>query len=574
MENLDSHVRPAIPGFTTIRELGRGASAVVWLANRDIDGGLYAIKCLETAKPGEADVDPATSEDRVRREVRILSAMAHQHLVRIHDVLAFGPDEQHIGLVMDYAPGGSVGEVVASRGRLGVGETVTVLTPIAQCLAYLHHNGLVHGDVSPGNLLFTEHGKPLLTDLGLARMAGDHNAVTDGGTPGFVAPEVFVGPDAVAAADVLRPERDVFALAALGWFCLTGAAPGSTSSRPPLSLLVPDVPANLAAGLEAGLNPDPLQRPTATEFATAVFRSAAAEPLDLSTSVHASVVPALLTRREARAGHRHGWASWIRYPGKKRNPQATLGFPLESPGRRTLAPGGSRTIHAPRYGLGPVTICAVAALLAAGTASAAGWLPLDLPQETSTRAQAAGPQSAEVPEGVVPSQVGARLPEHLLEQVRVEDPLLAAHGLAELRSMAIGATDQALLERVNVPSSPAALSDKETLEELRAAGIVLEGFTTTLEKAVLVSASTDGRAVVEVEAATSAYRERDARGTVVADRSAGPARTVQLVLLRSEGSWKISEVLASGQDATSKDSNTPCNRVRPADETCRLPANS
>ena len=82
-----------------------------------------------------------------------------------------------VGLIMDYAAGGSLGQLVAGRGELGPGETVTVLTPIAQALAYLHGQGFTHGDVSPGNVLFTAHGKPLLADLGVARMAADAKAV-------------------------------------------------------------------------------------------------------------------------------------------------------------------------------------------------------------------------------------------------------------------------------------------------------------------------------------------------------------------------------------------------------------
>ena len=133
-----------------------------------------------------------------------------------------GDDSQwdaDLGLIMDYAAGGSLGQLVAGRGKLGPGETVTVLTPIAQALAYLHGQGFTHGDVSPGNVLFTAHGKPLLADLGVARMVADAAAVADAGTEGFRDPAPV---DAVRAG--LQPERDVYSLAALGWYCLTGRA--------------------------------------------------------------------------------------------------------------------------------------------------------------------------------------------------------------------------------------------------------------------------------------------------------------------------------------------------------------
>ena len=137
--------------------------------------------------------------------MRILSVLDHEHLVRAHSVLrlrgASGAPSAAmtsegdgggrrlrggtVGLIMDYAAGGSLGQLVAGRGKLGPGETVTVLTPIAQALAYLHGQGFTHGDVSPGNVLFTAHGKPLLADLGVARMVADATAVADAGTEGF-----------------------------------------------------------------------------------------------------------------------------------------------------------------------------------------------------------------------------------------------------------------------------------------------------------------------------------------------------------------------------------------------------
>jgi hypothetical protein len=132
----------------------------------------------------------------------------------------------------------------------------------------------------------------MLSDVGIARMVGDVSAVPDHGTPGFMDP----GPvDAVRAG--LQPERDVYSVAALGWYCLTGQPPRRSADRPPLSLLIPNVPAELAAALEAGLNEDRRLRPTAVELATAVYRSAPPMPVDLSSSVHATVIPQLLTRR-------------------------------------------------------------------------------------------------------------------------------------------------------------------------------------------------------------------------------------------------------------------------------------
>ncbi|MCO4237908.1 serine/threonine protein kinase [Pseudarthrobacter sp. MDT3-26] len=301
---MDDFTAPVVPGFLVGRVLGRGGSSTVWLVTEARSGREFALKCLGAGHggatgPGEGRESGADAEEAIRREIRILSVLDHQHLIKAHDALRLREPAGSavtavgtIGLLLDYAPGGSLGELVGSRAKLTIGETVTVLTPIAQVLGYLHGQGFTHGDVSPGNVLFTGHGKPMLSDVGIARMVGDVSAVPDHGTPGFMDPAPV---DAVRAG--LQPERDVYSVAALGWYCLTGQPPRRTADRLPLSLLLPDVPVELAAALEAGLHEDRRLRPTAVELATAVYRSAPPLPVDLASSVHATVIPQLLTRR-------------------------------------------------------------------------------------------------------------------------------------------------------------------------------------------------------------------------------------------------------------------------------------
>jgi serine/threonine protein kinase len=309
---MTDSLHPEVPGFTVGRELGRGGSSTVWLVTEERTGTDYALKCFMpwAGPPGTPAV--GTAESDVRREIRILSALDHQHLVRAHDVMRFTVDSgDGLGLLVDYAPGGSLAQLVGSRGKLSIGETVTVLIPIAQALGYLHAKGFTHSDVSPGNVLFTSHGKPLLSDVGIARMVGDIAVEAGHGTRGFVDPAPV---DTVRAG--LQPERDVYSVAALGWYCLTGEAPARSSGRPPLPLILPDVPEELAAVLEAGLSEDRRRRPTAFELATAVYRSAAPLPVDLAGSVHPTVLPELLTRRplpgRSGSGVRESLQDWRR----------------------------------------------------------------------------------------------------------------------------------------------------------------------------------------------------------------------------------------------------------------------
>ncbi|MFH5880748.1 serine/threonine protein kinase [Arthrobacter sp. NA-172] len=523
--------KPVIPGFVPVRELGRGASATVWLAREERSGTGFAVKCLfpgtEAEEKGVAD--PADAKSSLLREVHLLSRLDHEHLVRLRGVVQLaGSFDGGLGLVMDYAPGGSLGQLVSTRGRLSVGETITVLTPLAQALAYLHRQGMTHSDVAPGNVLFTAQGKPLLSDLGVSRMVGDVSGLAGSGTPGFADPGVHV-----RVAAELQPERDTYALAALGWYCLTGSAPDITARRPPLTLLIEGVPAALAAALEAGLHPDGNQRPSTAEFGIAVYRSAAPAPLDLSGSVHATVVPELLTRR--RAPKRSGKGARIAaFVGRFRSP----------PGRRAV-PRSARRLSGRRRAA-PIVL-AFGMLVVAGSATAAWWAAHQGPG-SGNQVQGSWQQTQSptpTPGQQVPSQqVPGQLPTEVLDRIRSQDPEEAVRGLSAVRDAAFSTGELELLERVNVQGSGAAAADGKVRDGLRAAGLVLVGFSTKVVSSSLEGIAGPDRATVVVAVETSAYEERDASGKVVRVRPASSRKELRVVLLRGAGEWRIAEILA------------------------------
>ncbi|MDN4644456.1 serine/threonine-protein kinase [Arthrobacter sp. PsM3] len=603
---------PEVPGYDVGRCLGRGASATVWLVTEQSTGRQFALKSFCTGPGTGSDADDV--QESIRREMRILSVLEHEHLVRALGVLRMrsgrrpgigdgdgdgdggqggdgagdgggggndGGDDDgggergdgssggRLGLIMDYAAGGSLGQLVAGRGNLGPGETVTVLTPIAQALAYLHSQGFTHGDVSPGNVLFTAHGKPLLADLGVARMVADARSVSGVGTEGFRDPAPV---DPVRAG--LQPDRDVYSLAALGWFCLTGHAPEPGAQRPPLPLLVPGVPAALTAALEAGLQGDRRLRPSAAELAAAVHRSAAAAPVDLSVSVHHTVIPQLLTRRSLPGTARERRAELLRsLPRRFHRTRSAGPLPSALPPRAGPTTGPPAGLTAGRTGArhaargvfrgrgkagqgkarpkpvgpkppGPRGYRAAAVGLAFGGVLVVVWafagarLPMPFSNVENLEA---GHNS--VPAPGTPALGAAVVPPEVQAQLASPDPEEAVRGLARLRALAFSSGDFRLLEQVNVPESSAAVADGRISAALTESGRVLAGFSTVLTE--VSAAGEDGRplAVVAVKAATSAYRERDATGTVVADAAAVPAQQLRLVLVPVEGRWRIRDIL-------------------------------
>ncbi|MFF2031293.1 serine/threonine protein kinase [Arthrobacter sp. NPDC058192] len=550
---------PVVDGYDVGRCLGRGGSASVWLVTEQSTRRDFALKCFERGGATPADGTPpggteADAEAALRREVRILSALEHDHLIRAHAVVRLqrraggGSDDGGLGVALDYAPGGSLASLVAARGQLGPGETVTVLTPIAQALAYLHNQGFTHGDLAPGNVLFTASGKPLLADLGVARMVADPSSLAAAGTGGFQDP---------VPADVLRaglqPERDIYSLAALGWYCLTGRAPEPGAERPPLRLLAPEVPAALAAALEAGLSGE-RQRPAAAEFAALVYRSAQAEPVDLSVSVHPTVLPELLTRRTVQTGQRPGRARRLwRAAGLHRRSRKTGNG---TAGNRKAGTRKASARRSPRPTLAAVLL-GVVLLAGGGLVSGSVLFPGQSAHRSTDQgvngetepaiadvapAGPPGEPEAETPLAAAEDAAGAVRPD-LDALLASADPAEAVRGLARLRSLALSSGDFSLLDAVNAPASAAAAADGLIRTQLSGAGHVLTGFSTSLTRIEATPDSSPARAVVAITAVSSGYQVLDAHGKVVEEVAPAAAQQLQLVLVPVDGRWRIQDVL-------------------------------
>ncbi|MEI4271933.1 protein kinase [Klenkia sp. LSe6-5] len=251
---------PVVPGYVLEELLGRGGTGEVWRARPRGSGPPVAVKVLLRGDP-----------ERQVREAALLAELDHPHLVRLLEVVRRRtPDGEQVALVLDLLAGGSLARLLAARGRLRPGEVVTAVAPVAAALAHVHQRGVVHGDVSPGNVVLTAEGRPVLTDLGVARLVGepDHGEVT----PPYVDP-------VVARGGAAGPASDVFGVAAAAFHALTGippwnaAGPGNTlavaaaGQVPDLGLLAPEAPAALVAVVERGLSPHPHLRGTAAEFA-------------------------------------------------------------------------------------------------------------------------------------------------------------------------------------------------------------------------------------------------------------------------------------------------------------------
>jgi eukaryotic-like serine/threonine-protein kinase len=272
-----------LPGFVVGELLGSGNSSEVWAARIAATGERVALKRVALTEPDALRA--------ARTEAALLTALDHPHLVRLHALI---PTPEAAVLVLDLADGGSLADMLARRSRLAVGEVVTALAPIGAALAYAHQRGVLHGDVTPGNVLFTSIGLPMLGDLGVARIVGDSVAVRC--TPEYIDP-------AVARGFVPGPSSDVFMLGAIALRALTGSpvwrgtttagilADAAAGDLGHLRERLAGLPPPVVAVLEQALVAEPHLRCTAAEFALDLRHSAVPMPVELSAGRRGMTTP-------------------------------------------------------------------------------------------------------------------------------------------------------------------------------------------------------------------------------------------------------------------------------------------
>ena len=557
---VTAHPPSIEPGYRVGRLLGSGRTGRVWLAVRERDGGLFALKVPAAAAGGPAGTFVT------RRELNILTRFEHENLLRLHTVL---DTDQGPGLLLEYAPGETLARLAEVRGALRPGEAVTVLVGIASALEYLHDQGVAHGEVSPGNILFTAQGKPLLGHLGTARLYGfEERATAVPGSPAAPEAEMLLPADPGAAFDPLPalPEADVLALAAVGWLVLTGQNLPPQEHRPRLAALVQGIPPSLAEAVEAGLEEDPARRPGAAVFARLVFDSAVAEPLELTLPAPEDAGPGMDTRR-ARSERSRAVRGLRGRGGHGKSPERT-GADRDEPRRR---PRGllfaAAALVAGTTGLGAVAVAAPELLqpprteapdpgdaaeppaeAAATGAPGQGQEQEDpgQPAEPAEPAKSAVPDYLRTAEGDAGPGPGplAGMPEPELQSLLLGDRAEAAAGaLAELRARAFSAADAGLLTRVNLAESPAMAADRAEIAKLEAAGTVLSGLAVEVLAAGPPLPGEAGRVTVPAAVSTSAYAEREAGGGMIRRTAEGSRQDILLVLVRTPEGWRVEDIL-------------------------------
>jgi eukaryotic-like serine/threonine-protein kinase len=194
--------------FEIRREIGRGGFGVVYEAYDHELGRGVAIKTL---RPGRARHDFASGW--IKKEAEAVAKLSHPTIVTLHDVCncASGPY-----LVMELLCGKTLAERIA-EGPVPPAEALRMAEEMARGLAHAHQRGVLHRDLKPANVFLCDDGSVKLLDFGLAHLLGQEGT-GNGGTPAFMAPELWNGESAT-------PACDVFALGVVLHGMVTGKLP-------------------------------------------------------------------------------------------------------------------------------------------------------------------------------------------------------------------------------------------------------------------------------------------------------------------------------------------------------------
>ena len=244
--------------------IGTGASGVVREGVRKSTGEAVAVKLLR----GEYRDDPEVVR-RFITERTALTSLRHPHVVAVADLIA---DGGRLGIVMEYAPGPTLRDLVRRRGTLPAQFALAVALQVLDALEAAHARGIVHRDIKPDNIILTSADDPAdpgvrVADFGIARVLGEGGSSTRVvGTPAYMAPEAIT-------RNVVSPEGDVYSLGTTLYEALSGRTPfddGSGNLNPfvlahrQVSRAVPPIAGldpRVAEIVEGMLLKDPRKRP-------------------------------------------------------------------------------------------------------------------------------------------------------------------------------------------------------------------------------------------------------------------------------------------------------------------------
>ena len=194
--------------------IGRGGMAQVHLGYDTRLSRTVAIKVLRT----DLAADPMFLA-RFRREAQSAAALNHPSIVSVYDTgeeTMDTPTGQQISLpyiVMEYVRGRTVAALLSDGEPVPLNDAVQIVVGVLSALEYSHHEGIIHRDIKPGNVMITPDGKIKVMDFGIARAIAD-SAATMTQTNSVVGTAQYLSPEQ-ARGEVVDTRSDLYSTGCL-----------------------------------------------------------------------------------------------------------------------------------------------------------------------------------------------------------------------------------------------------------------------------------------------------------------------------------------------------------------------
>ncbi len=210
--------------------LGQGVAGKVYKAESLEDKRIVALKVFENFG------DDESQRKRIRREIRALMAVDHDHIVKLYDVgtayrkdlgLSEGDDDKVVFLSMEYIKGESLAQKLQKDGRIPIVDACDIGIAVAKALRKMKEARILHRDIKPSNILISET-QIKLSDFGIAKVYSEPGITKTGvllGTPLYMPPEGY--------DNEWRFESDLYSLGATLYHAIVG--------KPPYCGLIPQV---------------------------------------------------------------------------------------------------------------------------------------------------------------------------------------------------------------------------------------------------------------------------------------------------------------------------------------------
>ncbi|MEM1413987.1 MAG: protein kinase [Myxococcota bacterium] len=217
--------------FELVRKIATGGMADVWLARQWGDGGFVREVVLKRLHGHLAEQDGPRGD--FENEAWLLATLSHPGIPRIHDFRR-EPDGRWY-IAMERIPGPTLREVMDAGGPLPAEQAVAIVAGLADVLDEIHehrdpetgeHLGIVHGDLTPANVILRRDGRVALLDFGIAGTAAyRHARGAEGASAGMRGTFGYLSPEAVRGGGLVDHRADLFVAGVLLYELLTGAPP-------------------------------------------------------------------------------------------------------------------------------------------------------------------------------------------------------------------------------------------------------------------------------------------------------------------------------------------------------------